>query len=158
MLERKEVMPWYISVSPPYYQEEHEDQEREEITQNFEPHIPYVVEQKAAIQDIKMSRRVELILVTRQEIEVLPKTKPIVAKGVLVVVKIKYSEPRLNQQSGSIVRGVPRDWSKKIHNVNRVPRPNPPHCTYCHQIGYQINECPFIEDNVKQDLLNISRI
>jgi hypothetical protein len=21
---------------------------------------------------------------------------------------------------------------------------------YCHQIGHQINECPFIEDNVKQ--------
>jgi hypothetical protein len=34
--------------------------------------------------------------------------------------------------------------------VNKVPRPNPPHCTYCHQIGHQINECPFIEDNVRQ--------
>ncbi len=34
--------------------------------------------------------------------------------------------------------------------MNRVPRPNSPHCTYYHQIGHQINECPFIEDNVKQ--------
>ncbi len=34
--------------------------------------------------------------------------------------------------------------------MNRVPRPNPPHCTYYHQIGHQINECPFIKDNVKQ--------
>jgi hypothetical protein len=34
--------------------------------------------------------------------------------------------------------------------VNRVPRPNPSHCTYYHKIGHQINECPFIEDNVKQ--------
>jgi len=34
--------------------------------------------------------------------------------------------------------------------VNIVPRPNPPHCTYCHQIGYQINECSFIENNVRQ--------
>jgi hypothetical protein len=34
--------------------------------------------------------------------------------------------------------------------VNRVPRPNPPHCTYCLLIGHQINECPFIEDNVRQ--------
>ncbi len=34
--------------------------------------------------------------------------------------------------------------------MNIIPRPNPPHWTYCHQIGYQINECPFIEDNVKQ--------
>jgi len=34
--------------------------------------------------------------------------------------------------------------------VNKVPRPNSPRCTYYHQIGHQINECPFIEDNVKQ--------
>ncbi len=34
--------------------------------------------------------------------------------------------------------------------MNRVPRPNPQWCTYCHQIGHHINECPFIEDNVKQ--------
>jgi hypothetical protein len=34
--------------------------------------------------------------------------------------------------------------------VNKVPKPNSPHCTYCHQIGHQINECPFIENNVRQ--------
>ncbi len=34
--------------------------------------------------------------------------------------------------------------------MNKVPRPNPPHCTYCHLIGHQINECRFFEDNVKQ--------
>jgi hypothetical protein len=34
--------------------------------------------------------------------------------------------------------------------VNIVPRPNPPRYTYCHQIGHHINECSFIEDNVKQ--------
>jgi hypothetical protein len=34
--------------------------------------------------------------------------------------------------------------------VNKVPRPNPPRCTYYHQIGHEINECPFIEDNMKQ--------
>jgi sulfatase maturation enzyme AslB (radical SAM superfamily) len=34
--------------------------------------------------------------------------------------------------------------------VNKIPRPNLLRCTYCHQIGHQINECPFIEDNVKQ--------
>jgi hypothetical protein len=42
-----------------------------------------------------------------------------------VVVKIRYSEPRLNQQNGNIVRGDLRDWSRGIHNVNRLPRPNP---------------------------------
>jgi len=34
--------------------------------------------------------------------------------------------------------------------VNRVPRPNLAHCTYYHLIGHHINECPFIEDNVRQ--------
>ncbi len=66
-----------------------------------------------------------------------------------MAIKVRYSEPRLNQQNGSIVRGIPRDWSKGIHSVNKVPRPNSPHCTYYHQIGHQINECLSIEDNVR---------
>jgi len=35
---------------------------------------------------------------------VLPRAEPIVAESVLMAVRIRYSEPRLNQQSGSIVR------------------------------------------------------
>jgi len=34
--------------------------------------------------------------------------------------------------------------------VNKIMGPNFPHCTYCHEIGHQINECPFVEDNVKK--------
>jgi thioredoxin-related protein len=34
--------------------------------------------------------------------------------------------------------------------MNKVPKPNSPRCTYCHQIKHQVNECPFIEDNVRQ--------
>jgi hypothetical protein len=56
-----------------------------------------------------MSRGVELILVVRQEIIVLQKVKPIVVEGVHAVVKVRYNEPRLNQQNGSIVRGIPWD-------------------------------------------------
>jgi hypothetical protein len=37
-----------------------------------------------------------------------------------------------------------------LSTIRRIPRPNSPHCTYYHQIGHQINECPFIEDNVRQ--------
>jgi hypothetical protein len=66
-----------------------------------------------------------------------------------VAIRVKYSELRFNQQNGSIVGGIPRDWSKGIHNVNRAPRPNSPRCTYCHQIRHQINECPFIDNNVR---------
>jgi hypothetical protein len=53
-------------------------------------------------------------------------------EGVLVVVRVKYSEPRFNQQNGSIVRKVQRDWNRGIHSANRVPKPNFPCCTYYH--------------------------
>ncbi len=67
-----------------------------------------------------------------------------------MAIRMKYSEPIVNQQNGSINSGVPRDQSRRIHNVNKVPRPNSPRYTYYHQIGHQINECPFIENNVRQ--------
>jgi hypothetical protein len=67
-----------------------------------------------------------------------------------MAIRVRYSEHGLNQQSGSIIKGVPRDWKTWIHCVNIVPRPNPPRCTYCYQIVHQINDCPFIEDNVRQ--------
>jgi len=42
--KKEEVVPRYKYVSPPYYQEEHEDEEFEERANNFEPQIHYVVE------------------------------------------------------------------------------------------------------------------
>jgi hypothetical protein len=97
-----------------------------------------------------MSRGVESLLITRQETIVLSKVEPTVIEGVPVAIKVRYNEPKFNQHNGNIYRGVLRDWSKGIHNVNRVPTPNSPRYTYCHHIRHQINECPFIEDNVKQ--------
>jgi len=58
-------VPRYIHVSPPFYQEEHEDEELEKKAHNFEPHIHYVVEQKVTIQGIKISKGVECVLITR---------------------------------------------------------------------------------------------
>jgi hypothetical protein len=62
-----------------------------------------VVEQEGATQGIRMSKRVEPVLVTKQENIFLLRAKPIVVEGVLVDVKVKYSEPRLNQQNRNIV-------------------------------------------------------
>jgi hypothetical protein len=53
-----------------------------------------------------------------------------------MVVRVRYSKPNVNMQNGSIISGVPRDWSRGIHSLNKVPRPNSPRCTYCHQIGH----------------------
>jgi hypothetical protein len=83
-----------------------------------------------------MSRKVEPILVTRQKIIILPKAELTIVEGVHVVVRVKYNEPRFNHHNENIIKRVPRDWSKEIHSVNRIPRPNSPHCTYCHQIGH----------------------
>jgi hypothetical protein len=55
-----------------------------------------VVEQEATTQGIKMSKAVEQVLVTRQKTILLPKAKPTIAKGVHVVVKVKYSELKIN--------------------------------------------------------------
>ncbi len=112
--------------------------------------IHYVIEKKVATHGIKISRGVELVLVTEKKNIVLPKAKPTIVEGVFMAVKVRYCEPIFNKKNGSIVKGVPRDWNKGIQSVNRVSRENFQCCTYCHQIGHQINECLFIEDNVRQ--------
>jgi hypothetical protein len=49
-----------------------------------------------------------------------------------MVLKMRYNEPIINQENGSNINGLPRDWNRGIHYVNKVPRPNFPHCTYYH--------------------------
>jgi hypothetical protein len=83
-----------------------------------------------------MLRGVEPVFVIKQKITILPRIEPRVIKAVPLVIKVRYSEPKHNHQCGSIVRGVTTDWRRGIHNVNKVPRPNLPPCTYCHQIGH----------------------
>jgi hypothetical protein len=55
-LEREEIISRYISISPPYYRKDRENEEFEQRAQNFEPPIRYVVEQETIIQGVKMSR------------------------------------------------------------------------------------------------------
>jgi hypothetical protein len=43
-----------------------------------------------------MSKKIELVFLTRQKTIVLPKVKPTMAQSVHVVVIVKYNEPRLN--------------------------------------------------------------
>jgi hypothetical protein len=42
-----------------------------------------------------MFREVELVFVTKQEIVILPRTKPMEAEGVPMVVRVRYSDPHL---------------------------------------------------------------
>jgi hypothetical protein len=55
-------------------------EEFEQRTQNFELLICYMVEQEVTTQGNKMSRGVELVLVTRQEIVILLRAKPIYSR------------------------------------------------------------------------------
>ncbi len=43
-----------------------------------------------------MSRGIEWVLITRQEIIVLPKVETTITQGVPVAIIIKYNEPRFN--------------------------------------------------------------
>ncbi len=52
-----------------------------------------MVEQGAMTQGIIMSRIVEWVLVTKQEIVVLLRAKPTIVEGVLVAIRVRYSEP-----------------------------------------------------------------
>jgi hypothetical protein len=49
-----------------------------------------------------------------------------------MVVKMRYNELKVNKHNASIISGVPRDWNRGIHSVNKIPIPNFPLCTYCH--------------------------
>jgi hypothetical protein len=61
-----------------------------------------------------MSKGVEPILVIKQKIIGLSKAEPTIAKGVIVAIKIRYSEPKFNQHNGSIVKGVPKTRVKEF--------------------------------------------
>jgi hypothetical protein len=56
-----------------------------------------------------MSRRIELVLVIRQETILLPKVEPKIAQGVHVAIKVRYIEPKLNQHNENIVKRVSKD-------------------------------------------------
>jgi hypothetical protein len=83
MSKKEEVVPRYRPASPPYYQEGQENEKFEQKTHNFEPLIHYVVEQEVGIQGIRISKGVELVLITKQETVILPRVELIVTRGVL---------------------------------------------------------------------------
>jgi len=55
--------------------------------------IHYVVEQKAPTQGIIISKGVESVLITKQEVVVLLRVEPTVVEDVPMAVIVKYSEP-----------------------------------------------------------------
>ncbi len=86
----------YKSTSTPYYWEGQENEKFEQKAQNFEPLIHYVVEQEVIIQDIRISKGVDSILVIRQRTVVFPIVEPTVIEGVPMAVRVRYSEPKIN--------------------------------------------------------------
>ncbi len=75
MLEKEEMVLKYRSISPLYYRKGQENEKFEQIIYNFEPLIHYIVEQEIATQGIRIFKKVEPVLVTKQKIVVLPKKK-----------------------------------------------------------------------------------
>jgi hypothetical protein len=62
MSKNEEVVPRYISPSPHYWEDHVEFEQK---VYNFEPLIHHVVEQEVTTQGIRMSRGVELLLITK---------------------------------------------------------------------------------------------
>ncbi len=89
--ERKEIVLRYRFASPPYYQDGWVNEEFEQRAQDFEHPICYVVKQKAVTQGIIMSKGIEPILITRQELVVLLRAEPIIVEGVPMAVKVRYN-------------------------------------------------------------------
>ncbi len=77
----EEVEPRYKSASPPYYCDGKKDEKCEQRAYNFELSIHYVIEQEVVTHDIKMSRGVEPIPVTKQETIILSRVEPIIVDG-----------------------------------------------------------------------------
>jgi hypothetical protein len=98
------------------------------------------------------------MLVTKQETIVLPRVEPTLVDGVPTVVRVKYNEPKVNKYNGSSNRRVPTDWSRRIHSVNEVLRPNSPCFTYCHQINIRSMNVHLLKIMRGKDLLNIFKI
>jgi hypothetical protein len=71
MSKREEVVLRYIYASPPCSRNGQENEGFKQRAQIFEPMIHYIIEQEVATQGIRMSRGVELVFVTSQEIIVL---------------------------------------------------------------------------------------
>jgi hypothetical protein len=69
--------------------------------------IHCVVEQEVLTQGIKISKRVELVFIIIRKTIVLPKAKPIVLEGVPMVGRMKYCEPKVNQ-NGSTISAIPK--------------------------------------------------
>ncbi len=114
--KKEEVVPRYKSISLAYYQEQHKDEELEERAHNFEPHIHYVVEQKAIIQGIRIFKGMELVLVTRQETIFLQRAKPTIAEGVLGISFPKESS-LFPEEVGFSLRNnhVPKEKEFNLH-------------------------------------------
>jgi hypothetical protein len=92
--KKEEIIPRYRFTLRPYHSNGKKNEEFGQRARDFEPLIHYVDEQEVIIQGIKMSRGVESVFVIRQKIVVLPKIEPTMAEGVLVAIKVRYSEPK----------------------------------------------------------------
>lgn len=88
-----------------------------------------MVRQKASIDEMMVYQGVESIHIYVPKIMPLPIVKPTITKVALVAFRMKYNECKLIRFiKGDVGKGE-KVWTKGIHRVKKIPRPNLVWCT-----------------------------
>jgi hypothetical protein len=98
-------------------------------SQNFEYQITYMVRQKATINEMMVYQRVESIHIYVPKIMLLPRVKPTITKVVLVAFRMRCNEPKLIRFIQGAVGKGEKVWTKGVHMVKKIPKPNLVWCT-----------------------------
>ncbi len=138
--KKKETIFVWQFASPPYYQlvtdwEDAVNNQRVGYkklvvgSQNFESQVTYMVRQKTAIDEMMVYQGVESIHIYVPKIKPLPIVKPTITKVALVAFRMRYNERKLIRFIKGVVGKGEKVWTKGIHKVKKIPRPNLVWCT-----------------------------
>ncbi len=97
--------------------------------QNFEYQITYMVRQKATIDEMMVYQGVESIHIYIPKIMPLPRIKPTITKIALVAFRMRCNEPKLIRFIQGAVGKGEKVWTKGVHMVKKIPKPNLVWCT-----------------------------
>jgi hypothetical protein len=116
MSEREEVVPSYKSTSPPYYREDRRNIRMKSLNKRLKIlNLQFIMwlNKKLQFMVSKCLEELSRYLYLDKKIIILLKAKPTIIKGVLVDVKIRHNEPKLNQHNGSIVKRVQKGLEQR---------------------------------------------
>lgn len=88
-----------------------------------------MVRQKATIDEMMVYQGVESIHIYIPKIMPLPRVKPTITKVVIVAFRMRCNEPKLIRFIQGAVGKGEKVWTKGVHMVKKIPKPNLVWCT-----------------------------